>query len=180
MLHVEEFSRAQYDGENQVGIVVGNLALQYGAGALESHAGVDRRAWQRSELAARVAVVLHEDEVPDFDEAVPGIARECDVLLARVGGRRSEIVINLRAGPAWTGLAHLPEVVFFIEAEDAALGHAGHFLPELFGLVVLAEDGDVELVFGQGEFLGDKVPGELDGFGLKVVAEGKVAQHLEE
>ena len=59
-------------------------------------------------------------------------------------------------------------------------GDAGDRLPELFGVVVFAEDGDVELVFGQAVFLGDEVPGEADGVGFEVVAEGEVAEHLEE
>ena len=59
-------------------------------------------------------------------------------------------------------------------------GNAGDLLPEAFGFVVFAEDGDVELVFGKAVFFGDQVPGELDGFGFEVVAEGEVAEHFEE
>ena len=110
----------------------------------------------------------------------PASLGELLVLAARLGGFGAEIVVDLRARAARAGLAHLPEIVLLVEAEDAALGHAGDFLPELFGLVVLAEDGDVELVLGQAVVLGDQVPGELDGFGFEVIAEGEVAQHLEE
>ena len=59
-------------------------------------------------------------------------------------------------------------------------GHARDLLPELFGVVILAEDGDVELVFGEAVVLGDQVPGELDGVGFEVIAEGEIAQHFEE
>ena len=41
-------------------------------------------------------------------------------------------------------------------------------------------DGDEELVLRQTELLGDQVPGELDGALLEVIAEGEVAEHLEE
>ena len=128
-----------------------------------------------------VAVELHEDQVPDLDEAAAA-HRSGNCSCSRPGSAASdaEVVVDLRARTARTGLAHLPEVVLLVEAEDAALGHAGHLLPELFGLVVLAEDGDVELVLGQAVVLGDQVPGELDGFGFEVVAEGEIAQHLEE
>ena len=61
-----------------------------------------------------------------------------------------------------------------------SLGHARDLLPELLGLVVLAENGDVEAVFGQAVVLGDQVPGELDGIGLEVIAEREIAQHFEE
>ncbi len=60
------------------------------------------------------------------------------------------------------------------------LGTPATFCQSCFGVVVLAEDGDVELVLGQAVVLGDQVPGELDGLGLEVIAEGKIAQHLEE
>ena len=72
--------------------------------------------------------------------------------------------MDLGAGTARAGLAHLPEVVLLVEAEDAVLRNAGDLLPQLLGLVVLAENGDVQLVLGQAVFLGDEVPGELDGF----------------
>ena len=60
------------------------------------------------------------------------------------------------------------------------LRQAGDLLPEVERLVVLGEDGDEELVLGQAELLGDQRPGELDRALLEVVAEGEVAEHLEE
>ena len=130
--------------------------------------------------ARRVAVELHEDEVPDFDETPAAIERELFVLAAGLGGFGAEIVVDLGAGAAGAGVAHLPEVVFLVEAEDAVFGDAGDLLPEVLGFVVFAENGDVELVFGEAVVLGDEVPGELDGFGFEVVAEGEVAEHFEE
>ena len=57
---------------------------------------------------------------------------------------------------------------------------AGDLLPQLFGVVVFAKNGDVQLVFRQAVVLGDQLPGEVDGFGFEVIAEREVAQHLEE
>ena len=88
--------------------------------------------------------------------------------------------MDLRAGAAGAGVAHLPEVVFFIEAENAVFRDARDLLPEALGFVVFAEDGDVELVFGEAVIFRDEVPGELDGFGFEVVAEGEIAEHFEE
>ena len=110
----------------------------------------------------------------------PPSSRELFVLAAGLGGFGAEIVVDFRAGSAGAGVAHLPEVVLFAEAEDAVLGDARDLLPEALGFVVFAEDGDVELVFGEAEILGDEVPGELDGVGFEVVAEGEVAEHFEE
>ena len=60
------------------------------------------------------------------------------------------------------------------------MGTPATFCQSSLGLVVLAENGDVEPVFGQAVVLGDQVPGELDGFGFEVIAEGEIAQHFEE
>ena len=93
---------------------------------------------------------------------------------------RSEIVVNLRAGTARSGLAHLPEVVFFVEPDDALARNAGFRGPQLFGFVVFTKNGDPEPFRGKLELLRQQFPGESDGFVLEVVAEGKVPQHFEE
>ena len=49
-------------------IVVG--ALQDGGDALDPHAGVDGGVRQGHALPARQLLILHEDEIPDLDEAV--------------------------------------------------------------------------------------------------------------
>ena len=175
----EQLRRAVDDGADEVGLVIGELALQHGGDALESHAGIDGGARERRQLAGDVAIVLHEDEIPDLDEAAAGVVRKLFVLAAGFRGFDAKVVVDLGARTAGAGLAHLPEVILLVQAEDAALRNARHLLPELLGFVVLAEDGDVEAVLGEAVVLGDEVPGELDGFGLEVVAEGEVAEHFE-
>ncbi len=126
---VEQLSGPVDDGAQQVGIVIRNLALKDRGGALESHAGVDGRARQRRHNAVGGTLELHEYEIPDLDVAVAGIAGELDVLLAGIGGRGTEIVIDLRARAAGSGVAHLPEIIRLVEAEDAIFGDAGDALP---------------------------------------------------
>ena len=91
-----------------------------------------------------VAVELHEDEVPDFDKPLAGVVRE-----GARAGFGAEVVMDFRVGAAGAGFAHLPEVVVLIQAEDAVLGDACDLLPELFGLVVFAKNGDVERSLGR-------------------------------
>jgi len=91
----------------------------------------------------------------------------------------AEVVVDLGAGAAGTGVAHGPEVIFLVHAEDAIGGDAGDLAPERAGLIVLAEDGDVEAVLGEAVVGGDQGPGVVDGVALEVVAEGEVAKHLE-
>ena len=163
--------RKQIDGI----VVVG--ALQHGGDALEPHAGVDRRPRQVEAAAVGHLLVLHEDEIPDFDEAIA-------VLLGRAGRAAGDvlavIVEDFRARAAGAGLAHGPEIVGTGDAQDLALGQAGDLLPQIEGVVVVDIDGDEEALLGQAVFLGDQVPGQLDGALLEVVAEGEVAEHLEE
>ena len=90
------------------------------------------------------------------------------------------VVEDLGAGAARTGVAHLPEIVRGRDADDLRLGQAGDLPPEIERLIVLGKDGDEELVLGQAELLGDQLPGELDRDVLEIVAEGEVAEHLEE
>ena len=53
-----------------VDFVVGMDVLQHGGDAFQPHAGIDGRARQWFHVARRIPLELHEDDVPDFDEAV--------------------------------------------------------------------------------------------------------------
>jgi hypothetical protein len=170
-------------GPEQIGVVVRLLALQHRGHPLEPHAGVDRRLRQRRHLAARVAIELHEHEVPDLEPAVAVAGRalaDPSRLLLRARQVVTLVEVHLRAGPAGAGVAHGPEVVLLAQAQDAVLAEAGHRLPEREGVVVVREDGGLQAVLGQPQLLGQQFPAEADRVFLEVVAEGKVAQHLEE
>ena len=60
-------------GLDQIRIVVREHALHHRRDALQTHAGIDRRPRQRRQLAVGIAIVLHEHQVPDLDEAPAGI-----------------------------------------------------------------------------------------------------------
>ena len=120
---------------------------------------------------------LHEDEVPELDEPVAVLFR---------GARRTApdlrpvVVEELRAGAVGAGVAHPPPVVVGVDADDALVGQARDLLPQVRGLLVRLVDGDEDLFLRKTEDLGRDGPGLLDGDVLEVVAEGEVAQHLEE
>ena len=90
------------------------------------------------------------------------------------------VVEDFRAGAAGAGVAHLPEIVRAGDAQDLLVGQPGDLLPQVEGLVVVDIDGDQQLLGRQAVLLGDQLPGERDGALLEVVAEGEVAEHLEE
>ena len=161
----------------QVDRVIVMRALQNGRDALEPHAGVDRRPREIDALAALELLVLHEHEVPDLDEAVAfGIRR------ARRAARNlvAVVVENFGARSARTGIAHGPEIVRAGNAQDFAVGQPRDLLPKLEGVVIVDIDSDEQPLLGKREILGDERPGELDRPLLEVVAEGEVAEHLEE
>ena len=167
----------------QVDFVVAVHVLQHGGEALEAHAGIDARLGQRRELPLRVAIELHEHQVPDLDVTVAlGVRR------ARrpAGDFRAVIVEDLAAGSAGSGLGHLPEIVRCVrralvvaDPHDALARHADLVRPDVVRLVVGLVDGDPQLVRRQPVNVGQQIPRILDRLALEVIAERPVAQHLE-
>ena len=151
-------------------------ALQDAGHALQPEAGVDRGTRQRLALLLRHLLELHEDEIPEFEEAIAVLLRAArrsapDVLAA--------VDEDLRTGTAGPGVTHRPEIVRGRDADDAIVAEARDLLPEAGRLVVGVIDRDEQLVLLQPEIPGDQVPGELDRALLEVVAEREIAEHLE-
>src|ERR1700691_1160057 len=108
----------------KVRIEIADLALHNRGDAFQSRACVYRWLWKWVEVAARVAIELHEHEIPDLDIA-SAVAAECAVPMAFVGGIRAHVVEDFAARTAGAGIAHSPEV--FLQARngnDAILGRA--------------------------------------------------------
>src|SRR4029077_19995117 len=138
----------------------------------------------------RVAVELHEDQIPDFDVAA-AIAGELAVGVSFVRCDSPQVVMYFATRSAGAGIAHGPEVFFQSRYGNDALG--GNVLAEPkrsrffidaqldsgrdFGA---AKNGDVELIFVDREPIrrGDQFPGEGDGLFFKVIAKRKVAHHF--
>ena len=176
-IHAGGFGRRANEGAHEVDVVVGMHALEDRCYALEAHARVDGGAGQGDALAAVHLLILHEDEVPEFQKPV--------AILIRAAGRaalqgRALVVEDFRAGAAGAGLAHGPEIVGRRDADDAVVAEARDLLPKIKGLVVRVVDGDEQAVLVEREFLADQLPGEFNRLGLEIIAEGEVAEHLEE
>ncbi|MNI25030.1 hypothetical protein D3C73_786680 [compost metagenome] len=170
------FDRADQRAE-QVSVENALLALQHAGHTLEAHAGIDRRTRQQRALARCGLLELHEDEVPEFEEAI--------AILFRRAGRTAPDVFALvdedfRARTAGTGIAHLPEIVGGRDADDLVVGETGDLLPQGRSFLVLGIDGYQQPVLRQVKTFGDELPGKLDRILLEIVAEGEVAEHFEE
>ena len=87
--------------------------------------------------------------------------------------------MDLAARAARTCIAHLPEVVVFVETENMFRVNVGIFEPELLCLVIFSENGDVKARFVEFENFGDKFPCVFYRIFLEVVAEREVSEHLE-
>src|SRR4030095_2671354 len=123
--------------DEQIDGVVVVRALQHGGNALKAHARIDRRPRQIDALAALELLVLHEDEIPDLDEAIAFGIRGAG---RPAGNVRAMIVKDFRTRPAWAGIAHRPEIVRACDAEDLAVGKAGDLLPKSERVVVVNID----------------------------------------
>ena len=62
-----QFADLADDGLEYVGVVVGVFALHHAHQAFETHTSVDNLCREWFERAIRLAVVLHEHEVPYFN-----------------------------------------------------------------------------------------------------------------
>ncbi len=161
----------------QVDLIIVVGALHHRGDALEARAGVDRRLRQAGPRAVGDLLELHENEIPDLDEAVAvflGRARRAAPVFIAV------VVEDFRARAAGAGVAHLPEIGFCAEPHDAVVRQARDLLPERERLVVILVDGSGQLCRREAPLLGEQVPGELDRMLLEIVAEREIAEHLEE
>src|SRR5699024_6989329 len=107
--------------------------------------------------------LLHEDQVPDLQEAVLVDDRTA---VGTMGGTAVVVDLRARATRAWN--AHRPVVVESAPTLDALGRDAGDVAPVLGCLVVALEHGDpdavaVEAVAALLDRVGDQLPGELDG-----------------
>ena len=89
---------------------------------------MEGRVGKRRQFPRGVAVILHEHQVPDFDVPAARIARKGLALASGVGRLNAQVIMDFRARSARPGLAHLPEIVFLVQPEDAVFGYARHLL----------------------------------------------------
>ena len=175
---LSELRSAGDDFAESVGVVVGGDFLKDRSDALEARSRVDRRLRQRGELARRVAIVLHEHQIPELHVAVAVATHGARGFAAAV--LSAAVDEKFRARSAGAGIAHRPEVIFFSEAVNAVFGNAFLLMPDFGGFIVLFEDRDKEAVLRKFQLLGDEFPSKANRVFFEVIAKGEVAEHFKE
>ncbi len=168
--------------DEEVDVVVVGDALHHRRHALEARAGIHRRLRQRRELAVGRAVELHEHEIPDLD---PTVAVRIGRARRPSRNARAVVIEDFGAGTTRARIAHLPEIVgatlrLVADAHDLLGRQADHLVPKVVRLVIGLVDRHHEARGIDLQRARQEVPAEADRILLEVVAEGEVAEHLEE
>ena len=164
-------------GLEGVGVVIVVHALHDRCDTLDAHARVDARLGQVADDLVRFLRELHEDEVPDFDEAVAvflwATRRAAPDVIAVV-------VEDFRTRATRTVRAHGPEIVLGRDADDLVIGKAGSLLPQVESFIVRVVDGNEQLLGIEPPLLGQQRPRMVDRLFLEIVAKAEIAEHFEE
>jgi hypothetical protein len=121
-------------------------------------------------VAARIAVELHEDQVPELQ--IP-VALAAHLAVGTAAADLFSLVNHdLGTGPARARIAHSPEVVFFTQPDDPIFGQ--NLSPEMEGLIVIEIDGGPQLVCREAPLTDQEVPSHLDRPFFEIVTEGEI------
>ena len=152
---------------------------------LETHTGIDVTGRQLLQRTVGLAVELHEDEVPNFDDLrMPRI----DHFAARLGsdfGLIAQVEVNLRTRTARSRFTHLPEIIVLVAMDDVILGQEAPPIIErllverhaIFGASL--EHRSIHPLGRQPIDVVQQLPSPLDGLFLEIIAIRPVPQHLE-
>ena len=165
------------DRSDQIAFKIGLLVLKDRSKALKAQTSVNAGFGQWRHVAFRVPVVLHEDQVPNFQESVAVAIHTAIRLTAAVG--ITAIQVNLAAGAARSCVAHGPKILFFTQPDHSFVGNTNLFVPQIIGFIVICINRSVEFLRRQAITIGHQVPGKIDCLFFKVVPEGEIPEHFE-
>mmetsp|Transcript_118021 Transcript_118021/g.252066 ORF Transcript_118021/g.252066 Transcript_118021/m.252066 type:complete len:694 (-) Transcript_118021:302-2383(-) len=166
----------------QIRVVVAPDVQEHRRNALKAHARIDALRWQIDEAAIFLALVLHENIVPDFEHI-----RVVHVDQSSRIAATDAVVVDLRARTARARFAHFPEVVLHVEGQDPRIRQIP--LPDLFSLLVHWDVGlllvpavisRIQAAWVQVVDLCQKLPSPSDSLLLEIVTERPISEHLEE
>ena len=161
------------------------FALQRTYQALKAHTGINHVHRQRLQRAISLAVILHEDNVPNLNHLGIILVDQLTAGHLRLLLRCTRVQVDLRTGTARTGIAHLPEVIVLIAIDDMIGRHM--LQPVASRLIVTLQvllcrtlkHGHIEIGRIQVQHIHQVLPSHVDGALLEVIAKAPVSQHLE-
>ena len=124
-----------------------------------------------------MAIELREHEVPELQEAI-AVAAGGTIGLA-AAHLFALIEIDLGAGAARAGRSGRPEIIVLAQTGDVIFRHAKR-TPDVMGLIVIGENGEIQAIERKLEDLGDELEGPCASLLLGDAAEREIAEHLEE
>ena len=155
------------------------LALKDGRCALEAHARINGGLWQVDlsylAIGTELALILHEYEVPNFDEAVPVLIRRAR---RAAGNIRAVVKENFGTGSARSCIAHRPEIIIGRNADDTLIGKSSDLLPQIKGHIIRVVNRHQQLILGETEILSHQIPSMLNGLSFEIVSKAEIAQHF--
>ncbi len=169
------------DWREQISVVVAALVLQHAHQSFQSHAGIDVARWKRHQFATWLTIELNEHQVPHFKHIrVAAIDQACGVASA------DAVVMNLGAGAARAGLAHLPEIVFHAARDHVVRGQklqpqiATLFVGRHRLLGIAGTPRGIESIWVKSVHLGEQLNSPTDCLFLEVITKRPVAEHFKE
>ena len=107
------------DGLENVGVVVGVLALEHANETFESHSGIDNIHCQRSERTVGLTIELHKHDVPNLDDLRIILVHKLSTGYSAVFlFGRARVYVNLRTRSAGSGIAHFPKIIVSISVQN--------------------------------------------------------------
>ena len=168
-------SRGFFDNwEEKICFKIILFLLKHGSQTFKAGAGINILLSQRQVGAVFLAVILGENQVPDFQEAI-AVATH---LVFRVRAEFFALVVeNFRVRAAGT-FPDFPEVIG--QRINMVFRQTDHLVPVIMGLMVIGINGDIQAGLVQFQNFRQEFPGPADGFFLEIVAKGEVPQHFKE
>ena len=160
-----------------IGIVVVGYALHDCGDTLKTHTSIDVLRLERSKGTILLPVILGEDAVPELKVAIAVAARLAVRAAAPYIGTLIEI--DLRAGATGASRTSAPEVIFFTQLGNMIFWNT-KALPDLNSLIIVLENGKVELFSRKPQYLSREFVCPSTHFVFEVLAEAEVAQHFKE
>ncbi|GBE30212.1 hypothetical protein BMS3Bbin04_01243 [bacterium BMS3Bbin04] len=159
------------DRREQVGLIVRFHALNHTCETFQTGAGIDVSGREVAQFAGLIPEILDEYQVPQLEKTAGLGVRPVILNRGLARGRLAQVEMDFGARPARPHFAHLPEIVLVTVTADVGRVDRGFRFPQTMSLIVIGENGRIELVRRKLEDFRHQLPGPTDRLSLVIVAE---------